>query len=160
VSKYLILRSLFTATTFEVAHAQRLPTDVELKAAYCLKVTQGFVANTVVPNNADPAVREYVENARKDADDRLNRLQLYLLPRMRELESFALVAAFKRGETDSATFWRSVMDITDKCAKECGVIGATGEVREKAMQCLERCVTSDQLLARIMSCGKLNWLPF
>ncbi len=149
-----------TVLAFEAAHAQRIPTDIELKAAYCLKVTQASVAELGRIAPTDAAMEKMKGNALRNANDRVNRLQLYLVPRMQALEPTAMIGAMNRGEADAANYFRRVEEIADKCTTSCQLAGATGEAKDKAVRCFTACIGSDELLTRISSCPKLNWLPF
>ena len=143
------------------SNAQRLPTNVELKAAYCVKVTQVMIAVTeaIVPQNLQIEASKTANL--KLQQERLNKLKHYIEPLLSSLDPVALVAAMKRGETDAADYLQKAEAITDKCATSCGVFSAAaGEARDKANQCYADCTNSDQLYGRVISCNKLDWLPF
>jgi hypothetical protein len=145
-----------------VAHAQlRVPTDVELKAAYCLKITQGSIAKmqAITAREVDAYTQGLLANNLKSAQDRLNRLQAYLSPRLTALDPGAMLLATKRGEQDSASYMDKAMPVADKCAQSCGVANATAETRERAEKCVVSCMTDDEFVGRVASCTKLDWLP-
>ena len=110
--------------------AGRLPTDVELNAAYCLKVIQLFSipfveqARSNIMSGAefdqlDAPAKAQIDAATKDeikkARDRETLLKLYLLPRVSGLDPVPTIAAMKRGEVDATNFRQSLA----KCYAEC-----------------------------------------
>jgi hypothetical protein len=74
------LAAVALATLAFDAVGQRIPTDIELKAAYCMALTKVLI-DRMEPTDAFPAAQQ--AEIRKDASDRLNRLTLYLTPRPR-----------------------------------------------------------------------------
>jgi len=144
---------------FGVAHAQRLPTDAELKAAYCFRVMQAMSAQCAAAKPpADSKYQKLIDDCQLDTNDRTNRLQAYLLPRMSVLDAVSIAVAMKRGETDYTTFSQTVADIATKCMQQCGYTGDTA--KETAPKCAQDCANGDQLVSRIQSCNDLSWLPF
>jgi len=139
------------------AHAQvRIPTDIELKAAYCVKVVQGQIALY----QSLPQISQEGEKIKADsiraAEDRLNRLKLYVMPRMSVLDPTAMLAAMKRGETDFATKTDDAVDET--CDKTCQFKAKPGG---ESARCFSDCLAlHDPRVARLQSCANINWLPF
>src|SRR5207245_9760597 len=92
------------------------------QGGYCLKVTQAIIA-TVRPAEAEaapatagvePGLKRSLSEGLRDANDRLNRLQLYLVPRMQGLEPMSVIGAMKRGETDGARYNEAIGDIANR----------------------------------------------
>src|SRR5207244_175721 len=88
-----------------------LPTDAELRSAYCIPVLQWQIAwHQEMVSRADKAPAELREQASQlDPNGRetieqlqsaLNRLQSYLLPRIGHRDSSAMLLATSRGEKD------------------------------------------------------------
>ena len=100
-----------------VAKADRLPTDVELKAAYCLKVIQLFTIPFVEQARSDMmsgasldqldasarAKIDTIENEIRRSKARKARLQVYLLSRMDDLDPVPIIAAMKRANSTPTT---------------------------------------------------------
>lgn len=149
-----------------VAKADRLPTDVELKAAYCLKVIQLFTIPFVEQARSDMmsgasldqldasarAKIDTIENEIRRSKARKARLQVYLLSRMDDLDPVPIIAAMKRGELDAADFRESLA----KCFAECPSPAPTDSTWGAASKCGNRCVERDELAQRVASCGKLT----
>lgn len=147
------------------ATAEQLPTDVDLRAAYCVPILKGQIAalNAALGSGADlrgigPELIDANRQYSRDRSDALARLQAYLLPRLGQLEIYPLVSAMKRGEIDSANgVWSSM----DGCANTCGIRTATGEAaRQTAITCFEACTREDPQMKRTLLCIKPDWLPF
>jgi hypothetical protein len=99
----VVITSLLFAAAWAQAQPLTLPTDTDLKTAYCLKITQSQYdyLNARIggePQNspAYPGVQKMLREAYAD----VNRLRSYLLPRMQSLEPTGLIAAARRAEAD------------------------------------------------------------
>ena len=135
----------------------RTPSDIELKASYCVPVARNMVELlTKVPALPDAEGQKIAANAIADARDRLNRLQAYLAPRLSQLDSLSMLAAMKRGEADIARSDAKAAGMRDACEGTC----KTGTVNLAWAQCMTECYRRDETLARIQSCNNLTWLPF
>jgi hypothetical protein len=127
------------------ALALQLPTDIDLKAAYCLRVSQMAWAGY------QPGRFAFVDRMAAEDQDRVNRLKSYLLPRMSYLDATGLVMASKRGEVDQAQYSQHFNNLEVQCAQD-----ASAEI------CMSRLEGSMEagLRTRIHTCNKLDWLPF
>lgn len=156
------LLGIAAMVAFGIANAQRLPTDVELKAAYCLSVTQGLMNQTaqMMTNLGVPPEKQ--TDAFKDQNERVNRLKLYLLPRLQELEMLSVTSALKRGETDAATYFARMSEVQNKCQPSCPALGSSSQEYDRWQQCMLDCIVArhDEFIERIKSCSRLDWLPF
>ena len=86
------------------ASAQQLPNAVDLRAAYCLRVSQYNVGQLIGPflaGDMPEATNQVLANTLEKARSNVRRLQLYLVPRIPHLDAFALSAAMKRGDEDN-----------------------------------------------------------
>ena len=73
------------------AAAEQMPTDLDLKTAYCLKVKQrqvAFINSFTEPTTS--AGRDYKQKMLREHGNELNRLQSYLLPKLKYLDLNAL----------------------------------------------------------------------
>jgi hypothetical protein len=140
-------------------NARTLPTEIDLRAQYCLPFVQYSLdlvtplANaSVTPPIVDPALLENHQNA-------LRRLQRYLRSRLPSLDSRAMAAARKQGETDLAN---SVAKST--CDPQCRHLfheGPTlGTPTDPWMVCMTKCWDTDPGMQRLKMCDKLDWLPY
>ncbi len=119
----------------------RTPTDVELKAGYCIKVLQSEQSGTeaaLKTPSSDARITAALQAGYADTAERLARLRAYLVPRALTLEAVALTAALQRGEADAAAFTKGVEVMTSP--------GGAG--------------IEPELLRRVQSCVKIDWLPF
>jgi hypothetical protein len=161
--------------TTNFAFALQPPTDADLKTAYCITVTQSVITNAqevlrqASPhvNDLDPGIRQVaastIANANESitlANDRLNRLQLYLMPRLQYLDTLALLAAMKRGETDSTKMYEMSSQLMNRCASECTGPNVIGEAQDNSIKCATDCVVKDEVVARVRSCLSITWIPF
>jgi hypothetical protein len=151
------------------AAQESLPTDVELHSAYCIPVLRWQIQfSRQVVDQADageksaqtPELRQQAATVKgnllkfvADLESSLNRLQLYLFPRMQHRDPFALLAASKRAEADLKEFQQR----TDRCPSECGLDGVPKNEQQQA--CFETCTDKD-LTSRIRACATPTWLPF
>jgi hypothetical protein len=145
ITRAMLLTLMATAASAQ----QAIPTDNDLRSAYCLAVLKGqipWVREQVgarvdaAPNRSTPSSSELQQaNAKVRAaaeawvaklQTAQNRIGAYLLPRLTTLDSAAMLRAMNRGETD----WREFL------AKGVKTDEGTG--------------------ARIRACADPNWLPF
>lgn len=160
------------------AFAQRpLPTDTELRAAYCVRVLQSDIANlhslragiddsAARINEVPPDLRQQVlrtlEESKRDLPQKLseretalNRVQLFILPRMRYLDSTALLAATRRADSDL----QESAAVGSKCVRECSEPTRGDGADDRSASCLRTCMGGD-LQSRLEACRNPTWLPF
>lgn len=149
------------------ASAQQAPSDNDLRTAYCVPVMTGtidlmrqVVARVEANGNSSAlevqqANRKILDSARDSlakTQDVLNRLQLYLLPKMQTLNPAALAAAMARGEADMAELKAS----SARCAAKCPSLTLDANQR-----CLASCTDAEAaLVVRVRACSNPTWLPF
>ena len=80
----------------------------------------------------------------------LNRLQVYLLPRIHTLDPYALATALRQGDAD----FQESRETADRCAVECGRLRAANEVQACGTSCGDKAV-----LTRVIECDNPTWLP-
>lgn len=179
--KQLVFAVLFVCAAPN-ALAEKLPTDAELRSAYCLTVLkttlqeqqnyeQELSENVENLENGRPAAGVYesiplnklqemlasVRQGLSVARSAQNRLQLYLVPRLQYLDSFSILGASKRAETDLKDLdGLSRTPLFQQCVTKCFTGQAEGDT------CLNKCLgpTNAALRARITSCSRPTWLPF
>jgi len=156
------------------AWAARLPTAIEFRAAYCVRMMQWSVRQLSSDQNvleqellarrqggsppaenaglSDEKLEGMLRRSQEEAASEhavLDRLQQYLEPRISDLEPAALRAAKQRADADI----QEIADLNSKCGFKC-VHGLDFEV------CLaERC-GGKQLLQRFTGCRDRRWLAF
>jgi len=153
--------ALFLACVGPASAQLAVPTDNELRTAYCIPVVK---AQIEIENQAiamaegqrqspTPEAQNLVKEIpamREDLAKRqtaLDRLQLYLLPKMQALDPIALTAAMHRGDADVLELKASAQ----RCAAKC-----TSAPDWNA--CISQC--NPDLSARVKACANPTWLPF
>ena len=131
---------LIAPYTFTNVRAQQLPNDVDLKAAYCIGVLQqilpGLKSQQFPPETKD-SLKNEVAKAVEQLDSNLNRLQLYLLPRIGYLDLTGIVAAGVQSQDDYTRSLREGGDCLTECYNkadanctyECSRSGASTKMR-------------------------------
>lgn len=148
------------------AQQQAVPTDTELRSAYCMSVIKAEVgvyqrgaakADAAVKNASTPEQQQWAAKISAEAHEELtkleaalDRLQLYLLPRLQARDPVALAAAMKRGDAD----FQGLMTMGERCPTKCG-----GPQDDKWRACMNSCLDKD-LQARVRACDTPTWLPF
>lgn len=145
-----------------------LPTDADLRSAYCIPVLQHGIdvlnqaaaaheaqaksAQTPEQRRAGQELRDIVLNRVSETQSTLHRLTSYLLPRMQYRDQLALTAAGERGEADVKVLQAKAV----RCPTRCGGF----DVSDAAWYaCAARCVDKE-LIARVRACAAPTWLPF
>jgi hypothetical protein len=145
--------------------ARELPSEADLRAAYCIPLVQDFLNSlrSVNTHAQSPALSPELQAMRDQSDaafaeivsefdDNLRRLRLYLIPRIPYLDLRGLEAARKRGEEDAARF--------EQYQKTCRVKCEHLKRKSSWPGCLDKCHADNPLNPRIKPCSELNWLPF
>jgi hypothetical protein len=137
------------------AFAQTLPTDVELRASFCMVVVRSFIEfqQAQMPLHTDPDTKAAAVAALGKDNDSLRKLQLYLVPRLPYLDATALLAsqASANGDLDR------VKKAFDACAPPC-------KSASSPASCSEKCVLLaipdiPNLRRKWDTCRDLSWLP-
>jgi hypothetical protein len=167
----LLLSPLFAAPALAQSP---LPTDTELRAAYCIRVIQNDIRlfNDALAqiDKMTERIQEVPEDMRQQAlelnqktkaelprtianrESVLNRLQMFIVPRMKYLDSSALLAATNRADSDIEEWSRVMSECTTKCTRP-------PATTDKLDACLGECRSSD-LSNRLEACRNPTWLPF
>ena len=135
------------------------PPDIDLKAAYCIRLEQirladmsaaAAIADNPVLDESDRLdMKRINDDLIHQLSDRLNRLQTYLLPRLKYLDSLGLSGAVKRGDIDAEQYNQLVKTCRSNC-----------ETRSEGFgKCMTPCVEGE-LKTRTDQCANLTWLPF
>jgi len=131
--------------------AQVPPSDIDLKAAYCIEANQAILAEQSGQEPKPLVLAQMISDTREHN----NRLQGYLLPRLPELDALPLLAASKRADGDIAQLKSLAGSCQREAIAECGAGGGAQCLVERYHTC-----TKGELLDRLQSCTNLNWLPF
>jgi hypothetical protein len=142
-----------------VTAQQILPSDADLKSAYCIAVIKKQIVfmNEILGGEppSSPAY-EYARKMLRQRNNDLNRLQSYLLPKLSSLDATGLIAASRRAETDVEE-----SGITAKqCTGRCDTTLESGRPGEKWSACIDTCLAENGAATRVNSCKAVNWLPF
>jgi signal transduction histidine kinase len=134
--------------------ARELPSEVDLRAAYCIPYVQQFI-NAVGPPETfvqDPEVKEAAEQLLSQLTSDLRRLQLYLMPRIRHLDSLGLTTALQRGKEDVGKMYEYSKTYSTKCDRP--------QHKPSQDSCFKKCMADSPFKTRLESCSDLRWLPF
>jgi hypothetical protein len=135
--------------------AKDLPSEIDLRAAYCIPIVQHIVS---LLNGLD---REFGPSPPSPAEAELRadlrRLQLYLLPRLPHLELLGVVTAQMRAKEDLA----SLDAFAETCRAKCRHLQDTPSGRKPSRSsCFEKCQGTHPANTRIKACSDFDWLPY
>ncbi len=121
-----------------------LPTDVDLKAAYCTPVYRSRLSLTPELDDPrwSPEALQIIKKHRERNQSDQRRTQLYLLPRLQYLASDSLMSASRGGEEDIAAASRTA------AACKC-----------ETLECALKCPVGPET-ARLHTCDGAPFLPF
>lgn len=134
--------------------ARELPSEVDLRAAYCIPYLQEFInAARLPPMLVDsPEAQQAAEELLSDLTSDLRRLQLYLVPRLRYLDPLGIAAARKKGEEDLVKLHKYSETCRTKCQHFLN--------KPSQESCFKTCHADAPVNIRFKVCGDLSWLPF
>ena len=176
--RYTILRILavafFILLPDRFVFALRLPTDTELRAAYCMPVVAAdadFYRKAISQLDQLLKSEEQLNNDQKnhariqkiqkslaemqqylvESQVNMRRLELYTAPRIYELDASLLLIAVKRAEEDLDMTRSMAKACVDNCSKSTDLF-----------QCTSSCGKSgnEEIKQRFQTCRNLSWLPF
>ena len=158
IRAFMLLLSLVSTLIYG---QQQMPSDIDLKSAYCLTVVQHRI-NMAQPfeGQLDPSSKTGSELIRTQATSRddVQRLRTYLLSKSQFLDVTALLGAKQRAEADV---------VTSNADGHTCVVSCTGQndpgpeaLTPKVTSCIDRCVMGSGAAARMRSCVKVDWLPY
>jgi len=134
--------------------AKALPSEIDLRAAYCIPYAQYIVSLM------DSAYREYEWLPAEPLEEVravLRRLQLYLLPRLPHLEMLGVLTAQTRAKEDIA----SLKAYAERCRAKCNLQDKLYSERKPSQQsCFEKCQGTHPANAQMKACSDLGWLPY
>ncbi len=148
--KKLIFTLLITITGASVQAQKKLPDSVDLRASYCIALFQDSIPPLEAFVLENPSAKAYISPVIESNKNNLTRLQNYLLPRIRFLETAPITNARNQYSSDKKTVnacyanacgtkfeLKSVSECKDFCNKETGGIGDKQD-----------------------ACSNLTWIPF
>jgi hypothetical protein len=186
VATAVVLMLSLTNSASAQAPLSAQPTETDLHAAYCTQALailinsseslladlSGHEYSTVPGPNDPPYLRESkAKSAAANADARANveslkamsrKIDLYLKPRLFDLNPMGLVAAKRAAQED----WSRIDSIPSRCQNECPLKSdPTIEDITDRQKCYDVCSarTMPDLPAiqkKMKSCRNLEWLPF
>lgn len=132
-----------------------LPTEIDLKSAYCLGVFQ-------TQENSNSAIRQIFgalsPDKKRQAEDwifaqetRKKRLQRYLIPRIAHLEMAGIILATKSGAKDLEESGRHLSSCVESCNRQ------TPYLNSCEADCID---TTNDVIQKIRSCNDISWLPY
>jgi len=157
-----------------ITDAQQLPNDADLRSAYCMPIEEGsvnllkqvlaqLVANTERPTpEQERAIENYRQILQKQTST-LDRLRMYLMPRIPYLDPAALTAAKQRGTADFGAAQRITDDQGQAgCLIQCTTKQGENKTTVDPDACAKQCLPPSLLALRdrIASCNDPDWLPF
>ena len=145
--------------------AGELPTETDLRAAYCIPILQYSIdflkslSTTDLPSSVSP---EEITAGLAENTSGLRRLQLYLVPRISHLELLGLTTAMQTAKEDLKKAEQYVESCTTKCNQSANKDKrASAEVRASAQgACWNKCTAENPLRSRLKECHDLRWLPY
>ena len=133
------------------AVAQELPSEMEVRAVYCLAIVHHLHRTMDPPSDLPAPVKEAMEKARRKLAADLRSLGRYLQPRLSHLDPLALASAQRRGIED--------VERMQAHAKMCAAQCLHPPHKFPPPSCLEQCNADNPGNAALQGCADLRWLP-
>jgi hypothetical protein len=137
-----------------------VPSETELRAAYCLSLWTRARDLLIELDKSDPVAKggagAMPEGIEAENNDRINRLQSYLLPRLAALEGTAVLLAMSRGRADHEA---GIM-AAKQCFASCAPLPSQVDEISCFRSCTDRANRTSSRGDRAAMCRDLSWLPF
>jgi hypothetical protein len=137
------------------ASAQReAPSPVEAKSAYCISALGdlGREAQILAALPAPKARQEAHREAAAAYEQDAKRLRGFLLPRLKFLDSEAVLKAADRGKADVQVYLQAQQACKARCETPSSAAGAGSGA------CESTCLGTEPAAGRVFACRPLNWL--
>ena len=134
---------LLISPALAIAQGQ-LPSDVDLKAAYCIPIAR-FASQITESENLPESFRNSLRDSKDKGAVNLRRLNLYLIPRLSQLDAMSLIGASKSAEED--------LERVNAEIRQCDRMSSV----EEALKCI---AVETEAVKRVRSCNVLSFLPF
>lgn len=156
-----MLRHLATMLLFPIAalaQNRMPPTDIDLKASYCLGITESRITNwqDYVKTEQTEELKALMQKASASAENDLNRLKSYIFPKIGYLDATGLIAAKERAYAD----FRDVLRQRGVCRERCPTAGLSHKDMDKWNRCIDTCNAEEPAVARAKTCDRVDFLPF
>lgn len=134
-------------------HAEQLPSETDLRSAYCRPVLRSQAAALAAILDSYPSRGPELEGVVRQLQgvrDTLRRIELYLLPRIPHLDPYGLLTAQTSGEEDLARSRAHGRKCGSECPNQGDILG-----------CMTKCFEGSPALSRLGICNRTSdWLPF
>jgi hypothetical protein len=142
-------------TLVSSAGARVLPSEVDLRAAYCLPVVEDLIRVLAAPSPfpSPPDVQAELDAGVREGQEVLYRLRRYLHPRLLRLDLSSLLATRQAGEQDL----RQAEGYDQTCKVTCS------QRHQKYLAqaaCRDQCTAANPYRQRFKPCFDLTWLPY
>ena len=127
--------------------AREYPTTIDLRAAYCIKVTQNLIG-LLKPFEQ---MSEEMKSAIQEEESKLNKLQTFVKERIGYIYSQPIITAMQSAIKD----WED----SNKESKKCLANKGGNQSFETAQECIDNSPAND-LTLRLRRCNSINWLPY
>ena len=133
-------------------YAQKLmPNNVDLRAAYCISsgnALVSFLTSIIGPSHTEPLDKHNAILAKSlvEENNKLKRMQGYLIPRLKYLEAMPLMIAANQYEIDMKNIENC--QTRNKC------------IVENLQKCTENCRKESGLEGKVGQCDNVEWLPY
>lgn len=127
-----------------------LPTNTDLKAVYCLTISNDSFKSIALAESMMPMFpldkQEEIKRDLATRRENLKRLQSYLFPRFKYLDFDSLMVAEKRAQQDMEVAKNEMLACVTACTDK---------------RCSDQCFDSPSAATvRVRSCNDISWLPF
>jgi hypothetical protein len=146
---FLVILAMFSSNVY----AQKIiPNNVDLRSAYCISRTNEVVSllTSIVSNfSTEPlAAREMVNKHLVEEQNKLKRMQGYLIPRLKYLDNEILLIASNQYRVDNENM--SKCETRNKCSPK----------NTNFVSCAEACKVESGVGEKMGQCEDIAWLPY
>ena len=151
----LIGASIALLPTWTVA--AETPTDVELRAAYCLRLTEASIQLMAeAPKPPTKMLEQLRGQVMKKQEEKRDRLTAYVKSRPALFEAEATRDALKTVDSDANIDGSGRRAILDRCATQCK--STNPPPTAEARTCVDACAKEDPVAKRLDRCTSVDWL--
>lgn len=138
----------------------RAPTDLELKAAYCMTIVGHYrdVNQTAKTLTANAGLLDFYDKQIAEFEGREKKVLSYLAINIGHIKPLGLAVAMASAKDDITKI--ELDNELNSCIKSCSNDFMLDRAYQKFEQCYNKCVLNNDRMKKMRSCWDLTWLPF
>jgi hypothetical protein len=138
-------------------NAADAPSDLDIRASYCLKLTEASIKLMAdAPKPPTKMLEQLRDQVSRKQQEKRDRLAKYVESKPALLEADAAREALKTVDSDAKLDATGRRTVLERCATECKTTNPPPTADARA--CIDACAAKDEAVKRLDRCVSVDWL--